>query len=335
MCFVAFKLLIGCEGAVNRACKYQFICQTARKPASCGACRGLPLPQFVIHLNTQVAVGITFCEPCSPPWQRRRRRFCFLHRHVDRKLHQQRKWTEPLWDWFPIGTSGSNPYGNGSRVVVGLVGATTTQPEAARGLLDQARMETAAGDGLSYGGALSTVLCEEPGCSRYADDRCSGCWGWFCWIHLCNCSRCRRGLFCSIRRLPPNHTCMPNRQVPESTAGAIAAAVATAAAPPVPQPHLPTAATATTTRLGLLEFRVVGNTMRGQRCVAALIAAYGIEQCRNRCVASTDNPHSHPWHWCSGNHDYPFFRTTRLRSWTLARGQTSRRDPQPGEATCR
>jgi hypothetical protein len=55
MCFVAFKLLIGCEDAVNRACKYQFICQTTRKLASCRACWGLPLPPFVIKLNTQVA----------------------------------------------------------------------------------------------------------------------------------------------------------------------------------------------------------------------------------------------------------------------------------------
>ena len=47
------------------------------------------------------------------------------------------------------------------------------------------------------------------------------------------------------------------------------------------------------------------NTICGQRCAAALITNVGIKQCRNTCTATADNPHANPWHWCTGDHDYP------------------------------
>ena len=47
------------------------------------------------------------------------------------------------------------------------------------------------------------------------------------------------------------------------------------------------------------------STVCWQRCAAALITINGIKQIWNRCVAIADNPHSNPWHWCSGAHDYP------------------------------
>ena len=50
---------------------------------------------------------------------------------------------------------------------------------------------------------------------------------------------------------------------------------------------------------------VCDNTLCGQRFAAALITRVGIKQCRNTCIASADNPHSNPWHWCTGDHGYP------------------------------
>ena len=55
------------------------------------------------------------------------------------------------------------------------------------------------------------------------------------------------------------------------------------------------------------------NTVCGQRCAAALITTVGIKQCRNTCTASADTPHANPWHWCTGEHDYPIILGTDVR----------------------
>ena len=61
---------------------------------------------------------------------------------------------------------------------------------------------------------VSSAPCTEHGCLRPAVHHCSSCFDEFCEWHLYACHVCGRGPFCSICRLPVNHTCLPRRPPP-------------------------------------------------------------------------------------------------------------------------
>ena len=59
-----------------------------------------------------------------------------------------------------------------------------------------------------------SAACTEHGCLQPAVHHCSSCFDEFCGWHLHACHVCGRGPFCSICRLPVNHTCLPRRPPP-------------------------------------------------------------------------------------------------------------------------